>query len=365
MIYLLILFFIFILAFLDVSDDAVFPKYKNTLLIFCFMLMFIIAGFRYQVGYDFNSYERIYNNITLSNFRGNNLEIGFSLFVCLLKKIGLGFPVMIMLIAMASIFIKYKVIREYSVYPFISLLVYFSANFIIQDFGQIRQGLAIAFTLYSIKYIKDKKLFKYLIVMMMAIMFHYSAVLFLPMYWLARINVNKKVIATALIVSGVFFVCSKSGVIDYVVLKVINQPYISYKYVAYMSSAGGIGIFKLTFLSRLVIFTLFYVLRGKIKENCECYNILSMAYLISIFMYVAFNFNGALATRGALYFKIVEILIIPQIIYAVKDKIIMFNGLMILYLFTFKDLYFEIMSSSDRFMPYRNLISEFLRNVFS
>ena len=55
MIYLLILFFIFILAFLDVSDDAVFPKYKNTLLIFCFMLMFIIAGFRYQVGYDFNS----------------------------------------------------------------------------------------------------------------------------------------------------------------------------------------------------------------------------------------------------------------------------------------------------------------------
>ena len=365
MIYLLILFFIFILAFLDVADDAVFPKYKNILLIFCFILMFIVAGFRYQVGYDFNSYERIYNNITLSNFRGNNLEIGFSLFVCLLKRIGFGFPVMMISIAMASLFIKYRVIKEYSVYPFISMLVYFSANFIIQDFGQIRQGLAIAFTLYSIKYIKEKKLYKYLIIIFMAIMFHYSAVLFLPMYWLSRINVNKKVIATAFVVSGVFFVFSKSGLLDYLVLKVIDQPYITYKYVAYMSGEGGIGIFKLTFLSRLVIFALFYLLRDKIKENCECYNILAMAYLVSIFMYVAFNFNGALATRGALYFKIVEILIIPQIIYAVKDKIIMFNGLMILYLFTFKDLYFEIMSSGDRFMPYKNLIVEFLRNVFS
>lgn len=364
--YLLILAVLFVLGFLDVTDDEVFPKYKYILLACSFIFILIFAGFRFESGYDFRPYRQIFNKSGFFTImKESNMEPGFAALICVLKKLGFGFSALIFLMAFASISVKYKIIKEYSVYPFVSLIVYFSSNFIIQDFGQIRQGLAVGLTLYSIRYIKDKNLFKYLIIMFIAIMFHYSAVIFLPMYWMAQIKVNRKVIFSTIGLATVMFILSKSGVLDFIVLKVINQPYITYKYLAYMSGDGGIGIFKFTLLTRVVIFIAFYMLRDKIEPKCKYYNILLMLYLLSIFMFVAFNFNEGLALRGAIYFKIVEILIIPLIIYAVKDKIIMFNFLMIIYMLTFKDFLFEITAYRPSFVPYKNLISEFLKWVFA
>ena len=365
MIYLIILFIMFILAFLNISDERIFPKYEKILLILLFIFLFIFAAFRYDTGYDFNSYKQIFDNLNFNKIFLTDIEIGFSTVVCCIKALGLGYQWLILLIASISLLFKYKAIEKYSIYPFVSLMIYFSSNFIIQDFGQMRQGLAVALALYSIQYIKDQKLIKFLSIIFIAIMFHYSAIVFVPLYWLSKLDLNLKAIISILGISIALFIIMKTGIIEYILYNIIKSQFLINKYIAYTSKGGYLGFLKLTFIFRVGIFILFYLLKDKIKPNCKYYNVLATGYLLSIFMYIAFNSNVGLATRGSIYFKMLEIFIIPQIIYAVKDKIIVFNLLFIFYLLTFKDLFFEVSSFKNNFIPYKSTIMEFLKYIFT
>ena len=359
MIYLVILGVMFIFAFLDVCEEEVFPKYRYIFLAFFFILLFLFAGLRYEIGYDYYSYRDIYNAVHLGNLTKLDLEIGYTVFNLIIKTLGLGFQVVLILIAAFSLFFKYEAIKKYSVYPFISLIIYFSSNFIIQDFGQIRQGLAVAMTLYSISAIKDRKLVKFLAMMTIAVSFHYSAILFLPFYWIGNIKLSYKKMGIILAASVVLYIAIVLGGIEFVFTHVIRSEYILYKFKAY--SGEPMGFFAFTFIFRVFIFAAFVKLEEKIRPACRYYDILRNGYFIAIVLYIVFNTNEGLATRGALYYKMFELFLIPYIIYGVKDKLLVFNAIMVFYLYTIKDVVGAVFGRADQFSPYNNVILEFIK----
>src|SRR5699024_1613688 len=68
-----------------------------------------------------------------------------------------------------------------------------------QSFNIIRQSLAIAIVMLTIKLINDRKPFKYTMVVLLAASFHYTALIFLPIYWLVNgrvkgLGIVKKVV---------------------------------------------------------------------------------------------------------------------------------------------------------------------------
>jgi hypothetical protein len=359
MIYLVVLGVMFIFAFLDVCEEEVFPKYRYIFLAMFFIFLLVFAGLRYEIGYDYNSYEAIYKMVDFKNITTLDVEIGYLGLNLIFKTLGLGFQAVLFVVAAFSLFFKYEAIRKYSIYPFISVIIYFSSNFIIQDFGQIRQGLAIAMTLYSIGVIKERKLFKYLVMMAIAVSFHYSAVLFVPFYWIGNLKLSNKKIAVIIGASLIFYIAIVFGVFEYVFANIIKSEYILYKFKAY--SGEPLGFFTFTFIFRVLIFAAFVALENKIRPNCRYYDILRNGYFISIVMYIVFNSNEGLATRGALYYKMFEILLIPYIAYGVKDKLLVFNSIIIFYLYTIKDVIGAVFARSDQFVPYNNVIMEFIK----
>ncbi|MBP1743627.1 MAG: hypothetical protein H6Q58_605 [Firmicutes bacterium] len=363
MIYLVILGVMFIFAFLDVCEEEVFPKYRYIFLAFFFMFLFLFAGLRYEVGYDFYSYRDIFRVVDLTNLTKLDLEIGYTAFNLILKTMGFGFQVVLILIAAFSLFFKYEAIRKYSIYPFISLIIYFSSNFIIQDFGQIRQGLAIAMTLYSIGAIKDRKLFRFFAMMTIAVSFHYSAILFVPFYWLGNIKLSYRKMGIILAASVILYIAIVLGGIEFVFTHVIRSEYILYKFKAY--SGDPIGFFTFTFMFRVFIFAAFVALEEKIRPACKYYDILRNGYFMAIIFYIVFNTNEGLATRGALYYKMFEVFLIPYIVYGVKDKLLVFNAIMIFYLYTIKDVIGAVFGRADQFSPYNNVILELIKKGFS
>ncbi|GIM28308.1 hypothetical protein CPJCM30710_09740 [Clostridium polyendosporum] len=324
-------------------------------------MLFFVAGFRYNTGYDYDSYKDIFNRVNSSTLFNMGIEFGFTTLCYILKLLGLGFEVLIFIIALVSLVFKYKSIKQYSIYPFISLIIYFSANFIIQDFGQIRQGLAIAFSLYSIRYIKERRLVSYLILMAFAIAFHYSAVIFLPFYFIGNVELSNRKLIIIVAFSFVIYAVFRFGVFEFIFTKIINLPYVIYKYKAY--SGAPLGFVGFTFVFRVAIFIAFLLLERDIRNNYTYYNILKNGYFLSIIMYIIFNVNEGLATRGALYFKTFEILLIPSIVYAVKNKIVVFNAILVCYLYTLKDLVGALMGQTEKFIPYKNLIFEFMKKL--
>lgn len=361
MIYLGLLSIMFIFAFLDVCEERQFPNYKNIFLTFFFIMLFFIASFRYNTGYDYDSYKDIFNRVSGSTLFNMDIEFGFTTLCYVLKLLGLSFEVLIFIMALVSLVFKYKAIKQYSIYPFISLVIYFSGNFIIQDFGQIRQGLAIALSLYSIRYIKERKLVGYLILMAFAIAFHYSAVIFLPFYFIGNIKLANRQMIIILAFSFVIYAVFRFGVFEFIFTRIINLPYVINKYKAY--SGAPLGFTGFTFIFRVVIFVAFVLLERDIRNNCTYYDILKSGYFLSIIMYIVFNVNEGLATRGALYFKTFEILLIPYIVYGVKNKIVVFNTILIFYLYSLKDLVGALMGQTEKFIPYKNLIFEFVKKL--
>lgn len=363
MIYLAILGAIFIFAFLDVCEEKVFPKYRYVFLAFFFVFLLLFAGLRYEIGYDYNSYRAIFRTVTLFNLTKMDVELGYNALNLFLKTIGFGFQAVLFIVAAVSLFFKYEAIKKYSIYPFVSLAIYFSSNFIIQDFGQIRQGLAIAMALYSIGAIKDRKLIKFLALMTVAVSFHYSAVLFLPFYWLGNIKLSYKKMGIILAASVIFYIAIVLGVFEYVFTHILKSEYILYKLKAY--SGEPIGFFTFTFIFRVLVFAAFVALEEKIRPKCKYYDILRNGYFLSIIMYIVFNTNEGLATRGALYYKMFEVLLVPYIVYGVKDKLLVFNAIMIFYLYSIKDVIGAVFGRADQFTPYNNIIFEFIKKSMS
>lgn len=361
MIYLIILGVMFLFAFLDVCEEHAFPRFRYVFLAFFFIFLLFFAGFRYKVGYDYDSYKSIFKMVTLSNFAHLDVEAGYTALNLVLKKLGFGFQAVLFVVAAWSLFFKYETIKKYSVYPFVSLIIYYASNFIIQDFGQIRQGLALAMTLYSIGAIKERNPVKFFALMAVAVGFHYSAVIFIPFYWLGNIKLSYKKMLSILAASLIFYILILGGVFEYVFTHVLKSEYILYKYKAY--SGTPLGFFDFTFVFRVFIFGAFLALRDKIELKCKYYNILKNGYFLSIIMYIVFNTNEGLATRGALYFKLFEIIIVPYIIYAVKNKLLVFNAIIIFYVYTIKDVVGALLLQTNKFIPYDNVIIEFLKHL--
>ena len=151
------------------------------------ILLIIIAGFRYDTGYDYFSYEQIYEEIiNMNNNMGNvinngQVEPAYALINWLFSY---GFKLCIFVIAILGVIPKMIYYYKLEHHRFFCAWLYFSTIFVFYDMGVVRQGISIGILYYSIKYIEERKKGKFFLLVLLATMFHVSAVFFIPMYWM-------------------------------------------------------------------------------------------------------------------------------------------------------------------------------------
>ena len=94
-----------------------------------------------------------------------------------------------------------KTILRYSLLPWLSFVIYLCTTFD-QSLFVLRQHSAMAITLLSIPFILNRDLLKFSLMMVVALLIHSSAVIFIPMYFLYSINLKHywKILITAAIV---------------------------------------------------------------------------------------------------------------------------------------------------------------------
>lgn len=203
-----------ILLFLLFRADSLQTKDTKYLLYFVFFILLIAAGGRDNVGADFPVYKSMYNGgFTLyttymdiwrkATFQPNSMEIEwlYVLINRILYEVGFPFYVLTFLMAGISLFLTYKIMDKYSAYPSFSFLYFFMPVYFIVTCGHIRQGVGGAIVVYSIVYIFERKLWKFLFLMFLALGFHKSTIIFLPAYWLVRLPFSIKHWVVLLIIS--------------------------------------------------------------------------------------------------------------------------------------------------------------------
>jgi len=312
---------------------------KKTLVLFTVALLLIfIAGFR-PIGLDRASPNYVsLLNIPFSQANFLDKEPAFWMLVEINRVLfSSNERTFFLIFAIIGVSLKILAINRLSSMPFLSLWAYICLYFILHEMTQIRAGVASGIFLLAIQDIVNRNLKKFIIKVLFASLFHYSAIVMLPLYFL---NLRKiSIIYFFLPVIGLFL--AYFGLSKILLLNFTDflPEFLSYKLRIYLSllelgEHKEIHIFNFFYSSLLIllyfIFSLYYYAKNKIKfNNYDIFYIKVLSLLLFTFYF--FSPVPVLAFRISEFLGVVLIILIPHIALMFKQKDII-KALIFLYL---------------------------------
>lgn len=135
-------------------------------------------------------------------------NVGYGVLNRVCKFFSSSFQFLLTVISIIIISFYAKAIKEYSPFIWLSLILYVLINYY-PSFFLLRQYIAMGVFLYSLRYVIDRKPIHYGICMLIALSFHTTAIVAIPIYFLYGIKNNKLnmllVLAGSIAVIAVFF----------------------------------------------------------------------------------------------------------------------------------------------------------------
>lgn len=306
--------YIFNALFLFLFSLLAFNKQKKGSLIQASLVIAIIwltlyEGLRWEVGTDWEAY---YKNFINQDWDGHH-EIGYIVINYILYFFSGNYTFFLLVLSSFFYGSLYFLLRKYSQAPIMSLTIYYCT--MLWLLGCNRQLIAMFICLLSLRYVFNHKLLPYVLMVLLAFSFHSTALFFLPAYYIINREISDKAMICA---AFVFLIIGFSGVINHI-------PLINYAVYLDGNSADKLSfytqgdIYSYSYvgsLKRLVILFICILVKKKVKH-------IYFAPFLKLYFVgcsVFFLFNGSIlqliSSRGALFYNIAEVFIIPSMIYA-------------------------------------------------
>ena len=163
------------------------------------ILVALVAFRSLEVGNDTSMYHYIFTSFsksdTFSNWIRDNwytsgTELGFYFSGYIISKFA-DFRVFLIGMAAISVLPFIFVINRYSDNKPLSLFLYVTFSYYTFAMSGLRQAAAMGFVLVAYHFMKKKYLWRYLLFCALAVSFHSTAILFVPVYWIGKIPNNK------------------------------------------------------------------------------------------------------------------------------------------------------------------------------
>lgn len=173
------------IADVTVKENSIFQFAGIIFGLLTFLPMYLINASMYYVGNDYQNYVVYFSRI--SKGEEQNVDIAYKLVNILVNKLGLEFQWVIFIICIPAYAILLLCIKRYTENMWLSYLLFFLYGFFfLLSLNQIRQLVAVAFVCWSYQYITKRSFVKFLISVLLGASFHFSALIVLPLYFLAH-----------------------------------------------------------------------------------------------------------------------------------------------------------------------------------
>lgn len=332
MIYFFIYFLIFFLALcerLDDKNEISGILIKKTLYYYLAAGLVLFVGLRNEIGFDFFNYKAIYNSYPASfSLFFSRFEPGFNFILYLSKNLlGLSFNYFLLIVTFLSISVKVIFYKKYFAYP-TTLLLFYYPLLIANDFGLFRQGLAISIILWALPAIKERRIFKFLLVWIAAVSFHYSALIFFPVYFLNRITVTAKrfwgVFLAGFIINAVHLSTVIFSILSIFFAGTFLGFIMNYMLEGYGVSENPLKYFlkPSTLIAVLLFFLYWFIARKKenIREEKDFEFTVFNSYFLLFLLLRLFDSISALSNRGSFFLETFEVVIFYYLIEYFKEK---------------------------------------------
>ena len=274
-------------------------KMRKTLYCITLIFSFLVLVFR-SVGTDYLLYKGIFENIEF--FNTSRFEPTMRLLMILVKTIFNDYFFLCFILGFITMFNFSRTINNNSKYITLSFFAFLTLGFYTKSFNVMKQMVAVSFIFASLPYINSRNFKMFFLNVILGGLFHTSALIFLPVYFVTLIK-KEKILLYLIIITNYNNI-----------IQLLNYSEQYSIYVTYTTGIdSGIATY-LTIVLYIAMIFLIYLGRFKLKNDK-----LILVLILSIPFLIASIFNN-LFMRIALYFLSPLILLIPSYIETFNGK---------------------------------------------
>lgn len=270
-----------------------------------------ICGFRYQyLTGDLQSYHNMYVSMPQYGWLSDEVlqdgrNAGFYIFMKLIAMLtGSNYQAFLFIIAVIIEFSVALLIYKYSPRPWVSYLIWNCVGFYIFGFSAIKQALSMAFIIFAMMCILERKPKCFILYVLVAGFIHAPAYAFLPAYWLAKRRINRSMIVVYVMAAGIIFAFR-----DQIVVFVSEYYYEESTMEVLQFGTEGLG--RRFFLIVLILVCGILMKGFREKEFESLFHIVVISAIFQMF-----SVYNNVFTRFADYYFQFSILFIPMIFYS-------------------------------------------------
>lgn len=295
-------------------------------------LLALLAGLR--DGNSFHDYENYFYA-----YKGyyDAFEPSFYLIRRLAVNVFHSSYALFLIYAFLGVGLKWIAIRKMLSYSLLAVMLYLSHYYTLHELTQIRAGVASGLVLLCVPAICDRHFKRFLVLAFLAFLFHYSAVVILPFYFMgtAGIRIGHWLVLIAL---AYVFACLGYSLSD--LLPLVPLEVVADKYQFYVWEKGNetVNIFNPVLIAQGVFGTCMLLFRRCIQPHNRYFVLLLKIYLSALILNVCFADFAAVGYRLSQLLQVVEIVLLPLLLYVSRYFFIMLIGYAVIIFYI--DVYF-------------------------
>ena len=365
------LFYLFLVLILFLLCRKGEKSNSKKYIITAYLLLFIVFAIRFDVGNDYDQYyeaiKRLFYKARTSNYTIAQIyrmddegEFSFYYISWIIGKLFSSntYYLVFAVYGFVTVYFLYKALDKYSCHSW-GLLAYFFTGLLFFAWDGTRQGAALSIVLYAFTFLQEKKFLKYIIYISAAAIFHTSALIMIPVYFISYVRINKRIsVSVILFVIVAFWLGVFEEVVKQasIVFSLMDNDYSKYENSFF---ATALTFESTNWKIRVTSYALFWISTLIAIDN-EKYNAYSVLTLIGAIIFILAN-GSMIFYRISLYFSIVTVLVVPLSFSLFKGKL-KFNKLFLLAAMSGMFLFFTYDSITGKYSrgcsPYKTIFSE-------
>ncbi|WP_433901938.1 EpsG family protein [Sphingobacterium puteale] len=317
-VYLLFFWAIAMFSILDFTES----NNRKLCLFIIWVLCSLFIGTR-EMGPDYYVYNVFYSYVPkldalADNFQAftarSKFEPLYIIITSLFSTLGISFEIFHLLFTATFCALFIFSVHKYTPHVFVAIMVYIGFAYF-SGWSAIRQFMAGSIFIYALQFIIEGKRFKFLILIILALLFHYSAIVLLPIVFLRNWKISKG--WCFVLICGVLVIYF-SGMLKAISSFVFSFfPFLDQSKVNRFANNEEDTLISTIFFLWIIILSFLNFNRDKFKDYYN-FNILFNIYLFSFLMYVLILSFGDLG-RINMYNKLLHAIMFPFIVFAFRE----------------------------------------------
>ena len=326
--YILLSLWVFVLMIIGLRPDAesvIFfdPEHKpssiaisnmkicSALASITLFILWVLTAFRSSnIGNDTATYISYFNIFSTSGVTSSRtFELGYQLLNVLIGKFTSD-PHVFLIIMASIMYLGITIyIKKYAKNILVSLCLFFCCFFSIYT-SIFRQGIAMIIVLFAYQRIKENKRWIGLVLILLAVSFHSTAIIALLLLVRSKWIVDKRIVIIATVVG---FAISQTNILS-TVITIVLPRYAHY----FTSRYAASGWMAVTY--DLIRSSIFFWLINRVCKTDNKEDHLRLVNFALLIIFSTFGFSMNLFTRAGEYFLLIGVTELPNVLYEKQLK---------------------------------------------